>query len=234
MAVTWQGIADEVGASLAERGLDVVHPFQVGWYNGQMRDAARCLPDLGRASALGLLIGNTREFWPLFCRAHTHFEHLQSEADPVDRYAADSVLSALSVLELRWLVRWAHDHEPEPLPIQRVAWATGLATLSPSHLSVHPTPGPWIALRAVVIVDVDGPHGEAPRSEDHCTGCAKPCVEALQRALQATDTTPDAAAVERNWASWVSVRDACPIGRESRYSDDQIRYHYTKLRQLLC
>jgi hypothetical protein len=59
-------------------------------------------------------------------------------------------------------------------------------------------------------------------------------VEALQRALHATDKKPDAAAVERDWTSWVSVRDACPIGRDSRYSDEQIRYHYTKLRQLLC
>jgi methylmalonic aciduria homocystinuria type C protein len=234
MPVTWQGIADEIRESLAERGLDVVHPFQIGWYNGQMRRTTRCLPDLGRATALGLLIGNTRDFWPLFRRALEHFDHLQTETDPVDRYAADSVLSALSVLELRWLVRWAHESEPDPLPIQRVAWATGLATLSPSHLSVHPSHGPWIALRAVVIVDIDGPDGVAPSCEDHCSGCAKPCVEALQRALHATDMKPDAAAVERDWASWVSVRDACPIGRDSRYSDEQIRYHYTKLRQLLC
>jgi hypothetical protein len=56
----------------------------------------------------------------------------------------------------------------------------------------------------------------------------------LQRALAATDMKPDAAAVERDWASWVNVRDACPIGRDSRYSDEQIRYHYTKLRRLLC
>lgn len=33
--------------------------------------------------------------------------------------------------------------------------------------------------------------------------------------------------------SWIAVRDACPIGREHRYPEDQLRYHYTKDRSLL-
>jgi cyanocobalamin reductase (cyanide-eliminating) / alkylcobalamin dealkylase len=230
----WRSVAAEIGSSLTERGLDLVHPFQVGWYNGQMRDAARCLPDLGRTTALGLLIGNTRAFWPLFRTALDAHAHLQSALDPVDLYTSDAVLSAFSVLELRWIVRWAHDLEPEPLPIQRIAWATGLAMLSPSHLSVHPVHGPWIALRAVAIVDIDGPDGGAPACVDHCTKCHKPCVEALQLALNGTHHTPDAESLERDWESWVGVRDACPIGAGARYCDEQIRYHYTKLRRLLA
>lgn len=229
----WQDVADELAANLAERGLDLVHPFRVAWYNGPLPDMNRRLPDLGRSNALGLLIGNTRAFWPLFRAALAAEPHLANEADPVDRYAQDSVVSALSILDLRWLVRFAHELEPEPLPIQRVAWATGLAMLSPSHLSVHPTHGPWIALRAVAIIDVDGPEGAPPACHDYCTHCEKPCVEALQQALADTHQEPDAEAVERDWQSWVAVRDACPVGRGSRYADEQIRYHYTKLRQLL-
>jgi hypothetical protein len=44
---------------------------------------------------------------------------------------------------------------------------------------------------------------------------------------------PDAAAVERGWRAWVAVRDACPVGRASRYGDEQIRYHYAKDRGVL-
>jgi methylmalonic aciduria homocystinuria type C protein len=28
------------------------------------------------------------------------------------------------------------------------------------------------------------------------------------------------------WRLWLAVRDACPVGREHRYSDEQIRFHY--------
>ncbi len=43
--------------------------------------------------------------------------------------------------------------------MQRLAHASGLARLSPSHLSVHGTDGPWIALRAAVVIDIEGQSG---------------------------------------------------------------------------
>ena len=30
------------------------------------------------------------------------------------------------------------------------------------------------------------------------------------------------------WHDWLGVRDACPVAREARYGEDQIRYHYAK------
>ena len=39
--------------------------------------------------------------------------------------------------------------------------------------------------------------------------------------------------VRENWRSWVAIRDACPLGKAHRYSDEQIRYHYTKDIKLL-
>lgn len=30
------------------------------------------------------------------------------------------------------------------------------------------------------------------------------------------------------WRPWLAVRDACPLGREHRYSEQQVAYHYTK------
>jgi hypothetical protein len=55
-----------------------------------------------------------------------------------------------------------------------------------------------------------------------CT-CDAPCHDALARAL----ATPN------DWRAWLAVRDACPIGRDYRYDDDQLRYHYTKDRAAL-
>jgi hypothetical protein len=35
------------------------------------------------------------------------------------------------------------------------------------------------------------------------------------------------------WQLWLKVRDTCPVGKSSRYSEEQIRYHYIKSLDLL-
>jgi methylmalonic aciduria homocystinuria type C protein len=44
---------------------------------------------------------------------------------------------------------------------------------------------------------------------------------------------PDAANIAVHADAWIDVRDACPIGKGARYSDAQVRYHYTKDRAYL-
>jgi hypothetical protein len=96
---------------------------------------------------------------------------------------------------------------------------------------VHPEHGPWIALRAVVIFDAEGPvRGE--KAPVLCAPCDRPCMAALARAL-AADARRDCASVAEHQAHWIAVRDACPIGRDSRYGADQLGYHYGKDRALL-
>jgi methylmalonic aciduria homocystinuria type C protein len=56
--------------------------------------------------------------------------------------------------------------------------------------------------------------------------CAATCLPALERAMTAR---PD----DASWQAWLAVRDACSIGRDYRYSDDQVHYHYTKDRSRL-
>lgn len=51
--------------------------------------------------------------------------------------------------------------------------------------------------------------------------------------MQAALAGKDIVDVRSDWQKWVRIRDACSIGREWRYSDDQIRYHYVADRALL-
>jgi methylmalonic aciduria homocystinuria type C protein len=39
--------------------------------------------------------------------------------------------------------------------------------------------------------------------------------------------------VSESWRLWLAVRDACPVGRSSRYPDEQCEYHYRPSRSLL-
>ena len=100
------------------------------------------------------------------------------------------------------------------LPFQKLAVATGLGALSDGGLVIHPVYGPWLALRAVVLVDEEPISRSSIAKPCHCDAI---CGIALERALDGGD-----------WRAWLAVRDACSL-HEHRYSDHQIRYHYTKV-----
>jgi methylmalonic aciduria homocystinuria type C protein len=212
----------------AEAGLDLGLAFNVQQYNLQALENER-LFDFGRPDALGIVVGNTRQLWPAFKDALNRDAALRADANPLDRY----VTARLREIGARTLSRpfqlvLAHATAPKPFPIQRLAEAVELAALSPSYLAVHPEHGPWIALRAVVLLDVEGPPPSRTRLVSPCRGCSAPCLEALQHALAVTPKPLSEEGIAERAQEWIAIRDACPVGRSSRYDDEQLTYHYTK------
>lgn len=229
----WRELTAHVRELCAQYGFDLVHPFRLEWYNAAITDPELRLDDLGRPGALALVIGNSGQLWPVFQAALASDPELCSEPNPLDCYTTKTLHAIAASLPVRALVRFSHTLDPSPIPIQRVAHAAGFARLSPSHLSIHPQHGPWIGLRAVLVVDLDGPEGDAPEVWDPCCDCARPCVPALNTAISRTREQLAMDPLRTDWRAWLDVRDACPQGRTSRYSDEQVEYHYTKLRSLL-
>lgn len=195
--------------------LDLRAPMQVGRYNDAVPPEWR-LPDFGRPDRLALVLGNSGAFWTHLQAAVRADISLAAAAHPVERF-----VERLVAREFDGYVRYA----PENVALQRAADLAGLAWLGPGHLSVHPVYGPWIALRAVVVLDRPAPP-EPPRPA-RCPGCARGCVPALERAVAAGWDE------RTTWPLWLAIRDACPLGREHRYPEDAIRYHYTKDRSSL-
>lgn len=225
-------LLETLGRSAERAGLDLCSAFPVDAYN---RSVARAylLPDLGRQGPVGVLLGNSRAFWPAFLEALRASEKLRESDHPVNTYVAETVRGLVQGLPLASEARWAHSSEPGPVAIQRAARIAGLAHTSPSHLSIHPVHGPWIALRAVLVLDEDWPWAGPAPAPDPCTPCRKPCLPALDRAVAASKDAPMAKKVSESWRLWLAVRDACPVGRSSRYPDEQCEYHYRPSRSLL-
>jgi methylmalonic aciduria homocystinuria type C protein len=224
---SWTEIVDALATACRPHGFDLIAPLQVGWYNAAVGPPAR-LPDYGRPRSLAVVVGNTRAFWAPFNHALGTEPDLIADPHPVEAYSTSRISAAAEATGVRCRIRWAHRVGPRTLAIQRLAEIAGLAWLAPSNLSVHPVYGPWIALRAAVVFDVEGPPGPPPRIEDPCGACAQACGPAFHRALQGE---PPAEA--EPWRLWLAVRDACPLGRAYRYDDDQIVYHYAKDRSIL-
>jgi len=221
-----QEILGRIEARLRETGLDLFHAFDAARYNDAIRGNPRLapLPLFDRGSALALLIGNTRALWPRFLSAFRSRVELQRDPHPLDRYVAGAVTSCLGALPWRAELRFSHEGGARLVSMLHAAQTSGLAHVGPAHLAIHPTHGPWIGLRAVVVVDEDAP-AAGPSRIPPCERCPAPCRDALDRAM--------AAGAAATWRDWLAARDACPVGRASRYSEPQLVYHYAKDRAVL-
>ena len=224
----WKELMGPFSAALERYGLDIAHAFRVDAFNrgAEGRDV---LPDFGRPNALAVLVGNTRALWHPLKIAVKNDAGLATSKNPVDEYAERHIARAIPDGAPRHAILHAYLMDPAPIPIQRIAEAAGFAVLSPSHLSIHRHFGPWFALRAVVIFDVDGPMPFPAELKNPCKPCARPCMRALATALEGAGSDVLKLDVnDDNWRPWLAVRDACPEGRRFRYEPAQIRYHYTK------
>jgi hypothetical protein len=223
----WQEILTRLRPACQSAGFDLLHPFSVGRYNDQAPESER-LPSLGGAGTLGLLFGNTRHLWPIFARAYAADPALGAARHPLDAYVTQSLPALLAgATNRRAQLVYSHITVPRPFPMQRLAEAVGFSALSPSHLAIHPAHGPWFALRAVAVVDVAGPL-PAPAPERPCASCSAPCVPALERAVERSGPKLDAESIAGHADAWIAVRDACPLGKASRYGPAQLAYHYRK------
>jgi cyanocobalamin reductase (cyanide-eliminating) / alkylcobalamin dealkylase len=184
---------------------------------------------------LGLVIGNTRAIWPKFLAALHERPELLACEHPLDQWVEERISSAVfrSGANARSYFTHRRLHEGY-LPLQRWAERLGFLALSPSHLSVHRDYGPWIALRALVIVDVETDESSAePAATEPCGSCTAPCREPFARVSRQSEQQSGTERVVSHWKEWLAVREACPVGREFRYSDEQIRYHYGRDRTVL-
>ncbi|AKU92008.1 hypothetical protein [Vulgatibacter incomptus] len=214
---------DRLAERLLPAGLDLVHAFDASLYNEAIRQHARLtpLPLFERERALAVLVGNTRELWPRFVEAYRASPELKRHPHPIDHYVTETVSACARDLPARIEVRFSHEGGSRLVSMLHVAQASGFAHRGPAHLAIHPEHGPWIALRAVIVVDADAPPPSPPDAEPACASCSAPCQKALARAMSSPAAT---------WRDWVAVRDACPVGHPSRYDEPQLRYHYTKSR----
>lgn len=230
----WSEVSEHLEVMLKPYGLDLVAPLRAGWYNDAITSisAELRLPDFGRPETLAVLVGNSRALWQPFVAAYRRDDALRGSPDPLDAYVEDAVETALAIVPYRREVRWAQEPPPRRIAMQRLAEVAGLAHRSRSYLSVHPVFGPWIGLRAVILFDVDGPPERPPRPEPPCQ-CERHCLPAFRQAMVATDEAMTHPLPDGVWEKWLAVRDACPAGREHRYDEAQIRYHYTHDRRVL-
>jgi methylmalonic aciduria homocystinuria type C protein len=223
-----------------ELGFRLCHLFPIGPQISELHP----FPTLGVQQPLGLLLANDATLWPLF---ETFLKHSQLE-HPLDGYVTEATQQCVTLAQdhgLRSEIFYGfqadyvgHQGQLTAIPLQRLAQRSGFAALGPAQLCAHPEVGSWFALRAVIVLGVETAHTKvfSPATAP-CEGCAAPCQAKFETARQITNAaraahaqgapSPALSSLRTAFEPWLAIRDACPVGKEHRYSEDQISYHYS-------
>ena len=218
--------------ALADSKLEVTATFALSAYNDIVEPHLR-LPSPSPAQhsdSLCALVGSSKNMWPAFI-AHLAEHPAQIDApNPLDAWVETVVTRAARDVEKQSEgalsdgsshVYFAHHTVPGKLvAMQRLAKLTGAYFLDDiAHLAIHPTHGQWCALRAVVIF-ATSPASNAPsvQMERNPLGERASAPDVLRRLFD------DAVAGVKD--GWLTLRESLCPSHESRYSPEQIAYHY--------
>jgi len=140
-------------------------------------------------------------------------------------------------------ISWSWDKGDRLVSMQRVAVASALCYHdSETQLAIHPVFGAWVAFRAVLVLDAPAPATDAPAKLSCLLTDAEKAAarEAMAAALRASDESNlctqlhGAKGMERDVRlAWAALRDCVGVGKDQRYSADQLEYHYTKDKAVL-
>jgi hypothetical protein len=227
----------QLSTALAGQGLE-----PRGWFTVEAGDipagAGEILP--GNSA---LLIGNHgRAMWDAFAQSP---EHGDGSPDPMDRWTRRVILEAMDTLPLGGKALFPFG--AQLWPFQRfAARAMGLKA-SPLGLLIHPRYGLWHALRAAILFPELGPSAARVHTLIHpCDECLeKPClstcpvsafdgtgfaVKACRGYLDMTVSSQNDSSLPDCMDDGCAARNACPVGREWRYGEAQLRFHMASFR----
>lgn len=211
---------------LSTTGFSISHIFQLPDLNFKNAHFNHLLQQTNAAKT-GILIGNTFTIWDHFIDWLEKNKGWKELENPLEYFVMQKINSAVGHYLKDASVFWTHETTAYLVPVQKLCHCTGLAHLSRGRFNVHPLYGPWFALRALVILPEPV---TAPRSilENPSDLLVENEVEKQFHLLcgQASSGV-DSSHVQTRWQDWLALRDTYVVGKEFRYSDPQIRYHYT-------
>jgi len=191
--------------------------------------SAVLLPDARAAVVIG---AGGRALWRAFRRA----PESSLAVDPLDAWLVRLTQESVAALAARGVAaRAVHPFETRAgvfADFVALGAAAGLGVPSRLGLLVHPSYGPWLSLRALLLVDACLAPTPALADFAPCDGCAAPCASACHGDALAGarfDVAACGAARRREPACLArcDARRSCVVGREHAY-DAQAEAHHMR------
>ncbi|MGH0033419.1 MAG: hypothetical protein ACQGVK_00175 [Myxococcota bacterium] len=215
---------------LEAAGFNVAGALSAEAYDRMVPPPWRCaalLPEARRALVLGC--GG-----PAFGRAVLGSPEAEDPDDPIDRFAARVVADLGRALERsggRSTPLYAYERRGGTYAdFVGLARAAGLGEPSRLGQLLHPSFGPWLSIRAVVLTSADGPTTGPLRGFDPCQGCPAPCQSACPVGAPGDSgfqvgVCADYRGANDRCLAGCAARRACPVGGDHAYLPRIERLH---------
>jgi epoxyqueuosine reductase QueG len=204
-----------VAEALRGTGLNLAASCGIAAYDHRAPRGFRSSDLMPRARGVVVVGSAGQELWAQLRGTSEGDAAFWSRVDPLDTHVAgdldraDLALAMAGVGSRRFEPTLSASHA-HAIDFRALGELTGLGSMGPFGIVIHPVHGPWWALRGAWLVDVEV--SEPSAFPAPCAGCHAPCL--------------GTARPEGILLATALVRRRCIVGQESRYSEEQIAYHY--------
>jgi hypothetical protein len=223
-------MANSVAEELYDRGLNLQAIFQFDQLPDVLKaKIVQCEPESTRYQRL-ILLGNAgSQFWQSM---QHHRIRITQDEDPVDNFFIRTVENTFDT-DPDYRIIYPGNHF---LPLQDLGKLAGWHHESPLGLGIHPVFGLWFAYRGVIMSNSDfipATDDFDTTSESPCASCdQKPCIPACpadavtKSGFKIKPCSNYRLEPDSRCQSRCVSRLVCPIGRDHRYLEEQMAYHY--------
>lgn len=225
-----ESLASDISEQLAGFGLNLFALLDAG----KIDDSA--IPS--ETSVVALVGNHGRQLWDCLPA------NWQQQKHPIDDFSEATVSRVLTATigNSGWTMLFPDRSSLAVPALQDLGRAAGWHNPSPLGNGIHPEHGLWFAYRSVVAIDFEiaslGASSALPAEgfgdDSPCISCIEqPCIKSCPPSALSVGNAPDLMACvnfrssdQSPCAEQCLARQQCPIGVQSRYADEQIRYFY--------
>jgi hypothetical protein len=226
-----------IASRVARAGMNLVGATSVADYDARVPVARRLASRAPDGRGIVVVGNGGSAFWHAFRAAVP--APPPDERDPLDRFTRDVVLDAIRDVADA-CCHFPFDPIDRSLDFQALADAAGLGRPSLVGVLVHPVFGPWIALRAAVVVPEDVAAPRPADGFDPCPTCVeRPCIAACPAGAVGPDgwdvprCIAHRLADDAQCAGGCHARLECVYGRAHRPPPDALAFHQAAARRTM-
>ncbi len=224
-----------IASRLGRIGIDLVGTTSVAAYDARVPADRRLGPHAHDARGVIVLGNGGTALWDAFRAAIPEAE----TDDPLDHFTRRAVEAATRDLQ-EARCHFPFDRSAPRLDFRLLGELAGLGRPSLVGVLVHPTYGPWIALRAAVLLPIDVTAPRPSDGFDPCPTCVeRPCIAACPVGAVGTAGWDVAGCIahrladESHCAAGCTARLDCVYGRAHRYPPDALAFHQAAARSMM-